>query len=400
MIHPMSHPGEDSSIARVSASSYVGVAWSVFSLLKPAPFKEVGSMSERRFLRFLSAVIGLTVPLLLAGSVAAVDGVIEINQEKALAGGVTAGDAAGFPVLISVRGSYRLTSDLDLTVVVDPPNTSAIEITTDDVTLDLNGFVIHGTTFCGGVPVVTSCSPTGTGMGVDATGRRNVSVSNGTIRGMGSHGFGASSPSTGDSRVENVRASNNGGAGIRIGNQCLVKGNTTIRNGWMGIFAGNQCMVKNNVAEGNNNNGIQSDTGSTMIDNVSSFNGGTGVLGNIGSTLIGNTATNNTGVGIYTAQGVISQNTATENDGDGISGTWSTVVNSTAIGNGGDGIQAQNAATVIGNTSQGNTGFGLRLGPGTPSAYTGNNVDSNTAGTVTGGFQIGTNGCNGNTTCP
>ena len=53
----------------------------------------------------------LSVALTLAwSSVAwAVDGVIEINQHRALAGGVTAGDTAGFPVTLSQRGSYRLT---------------------------------------------------------------------------------------------------------------------------------------------------------------------------------------------------------------------------------------------------------------------------------------------------
>jgi hypothetical protein len=59
---------------------------------------------------------------------AAVDGVIEINQSRALAGGVTPGDAPGFPVTISARGSYRLTGNLDLTApgaANDPVNTHA-----------------------------------------------------------------------------------------------------------------------------------------------------------------------------------------------------------------------------------------------------------------------------------
>jgi hypothetical protein len=47
-----------------------------------------------------------TLSLFIA-SAAAVDGVIEINQAKALAGGVTPGDTAGFPVALSAPGSYR-----------------------------------------------------------------------------------------------------------------------------------------------------------------------------------------------------------------------------------------------------------------------------------------------------
>ena len=38
------------------------------------------------------------------------DGVIEINQAKALAGGVTAFDGPGFPVTVTAPGSYILTS--------------------------------------------------------------------------------------------------------------------------------------------------------------------------------------------------------------------------------------------------------------------------------------------------
>jgi len=49
---------------------------------------------------------------LLGGPALAVDGVIEINQARANAGGVTLSDGPGFPVTIDHNGSYRLTSDL------------------------------------------------------------------------------------------------------------------------------------------------------------------------------------------------------------------------------------------------------------------------------------------------
>ena len=49
--------------------------------------------------------VAIAVGALAAGPVSATDGVIEINQARALAGGVTVGDAAGFPVLIiAARG--------------------------------------------------------------------------------------------------------------------------------------------------------------------------------------------------------------------------------------------------------------------------------------------------------
>ena len=67
----------------------------------------------------------------------AVDGVILIDQNRALAGNVTPGDAPGFPITISQRGSYRLLGILSV-----PTNTNAIELTVSDVTIDLNGFSI------------------------------------------------------------------------------------------------------------------------------------------------------------------------------------------------------------------------------------------------------------------
>ena len=51
----------------------------------------------------------LLVTLLAAAPAAhAVDGVVLIDQSRALAGNVTPGDTAGFPITISQPGSYRL----------------------------------------------------------------------------------------------------------------------------------------------------------------------------------------------------------------------------------------------------------------------------------------------------
>src|SRR5438128_1949460 len=67
----------------------------------------------------------------------AVDGVILIDQNRALAGNLTPGDGPGFPVTISQPGSYGLSSNLTV-----PLGNHGIEITADGVTLDLNGFGI------------------------------------------------------------------------------------------------------------------------------------------------------------------------------------------------------------------------------------------------------------------
>lgn len=64
------------------------------------------------------------------------EGVILIDQDRALAGNTIPGDQTRFPVSISRPVSYRLASDL----VVGPA--SGVVITADDVNLDLNGFTL------------------------------------------------------------------------------------------------------------------------------------------------------------------------------------------------------------------------------------------------------------------
>ena len=63
-----------------------------------------------------------------------------ITQAKVNTGNFTPGDAPGFPLTISVRGAYKLTGNL----TVPNADTTAIQITADNVTLDLNGFGIYG----------------------------------------------------------------------------------------------------------------------------------------------------------------------------------------------------------------------------------------------------------------
>src|SRR6266436_5075236 len=91
----------------------------------------------------------LAPALLLAGlscNMYAVDGIVLIDQNRALAGNVTPGDTPGFPVTISLSGSYRLSGNF----TVPNANTTAILITAHNVTIDLNGFSILGPTVCTG----------------------------------------------------------------------------------------------------------------------------------------------------------------------------------------------------------------------------------------------------------
>jgi hypothetical protein len=113
-------------------------------------------------------VFGLIIAVFASAAAYAVDGVILIDQNKAIAGSVTPGDAPGFPVTISQPGSYRLSSNLTVTNQA----TRAIQINANNVSLDLNGFSIIG-------PGIFP-----TEMAINGDGRKGVRIFNGVISGF------------------------------------------------------------------------------------------------------------------------------------------------------------------------------------------------------------------------
>lgn len=290
---------------------------------------------------FLSAVCG--------ASSAHAQGEVLINQNKATTGNVTPGDVAGFPVTLTRAGSYSLSGNL----TVPNANTSAIEITVEDVTVNLNGFSIVGPTQCSAVGAPASCRDTGTGIGVNASLHKNITVLNGTVRGMGSSGV-----STGGSgaHVENMHVISNGGVGIVASG--IVIDNTVNANGSTGISAVG--VIRGNTSFGNAAGGISSSSGATVTGNNASANGTDG---------------------IFVVEGTVSGNTTN--------------------GNRDDGIQATSAA-VTNNTVLDNSDFGLSLGA--TAGYAVNNVNdnkgSNTSPQVSGGINLGQNVCGGDTVCP
>ena len=191
----------------------------------------------------------------LAGPAFAVDGVIEINQARAIAGSVTPGDFAGFPVSINSSGAYRLTSDLR-----PPSGFDASDVNADDVTIDLNGFNIVGV---GG----------GIADGISLTNHQNVELRNGTIRGFTRDGVFTNATSANvrllDLRlignsilgadlqgsgylVDRCTALSNPNGGIRVGEgslvtRCVIRGSTSF-----GLFLGTTSGYVGNVLTGNN----------------------------------------------------------------------------------------------------------------------------------------------------
>jgi hypothetical protein len=243
-------------------------------------------MSHLSWQRILWSSILASIP----SNVYAADGVVQIDQNRALAGSVTPGDAPGFPVTISQPGSYRLSGNL----TVPDADTTAIQITADAVTLDLNGFSIIGPAICA-IRSMTCPSP-GRGIGVQAgglqiEGPRGVRVRNGSVRGMGLQGIFM----TGDgSFVERVAVDSNVGGGMIVAGSVFESAATI--NGSFGIVA---VTVRDCTATKNLGDGIVLNSSGVATGNLSSFNGGYGISVPFG-TAIGNTVFLNKSSGVST----------------------------------------------------------------------------------------------------
>ena len=192
----------------------------------------------------------LSLLLLLAPAVAsAAEGVFEINQTCAVQTGCFGGDAPGLPVTLSTRGSYRLTSVLSFNSVFGPLSSSFIEITGQDVDLDLNGFGLR----CSNVLTGDPCTGT-TAAGVSLTGvARKVRIHDGSISGMPGDGvFGVNSSQI---QLENLRVSESGRNGLQANTGSRIEGCTVVDSAQQGIVAGTDSIVSRNVVQ--NSGGIQ-----------------------------------------------------------------------------------------------------------------------------------------------
>jgi hypothetical protein len=243
-------------------------------------------MSYSSWRRTLCSVVLAAFPC----SIYAVDGVVLIDQNHALAGNITPGDTPGFPVTISQPGSYKLSGNL----TVPDANTTAIQIAADHVTLDLNGFAIIGPVVCTSSPAV--CPPAGTGIGINAdngpgkAGPRGTKVLNGTIRGIGQTGIVITGTGA---YVEKLTVNSSGGNGFVVAGS--VVNSSAILNGGFGILA---ITVLSSFATDNHGNGIVLDgSGGVAIGDIASFNGGNGIQSPNG-TVTSSTMVRNTGFGI------------------------------------------------------------------------------------------------------
>jgi len=258
------------------------------------------------------------------------DGQIKIAQ--------TAGTT--FPIQINEPGSYVLTSNLSVAAAY----VNAININADNVTLDLNGHCIYGP---------------GTGRGIYAVNRYNITIKNGIVRGFydGIYLYNDYDHEGAGHRIEGIQASNNGHDGI-YALYSTVTNCTANNNGSFGISAFNS-TVTNCTANNNGSFGI------------SAFN----------STVTNCTADSNDEYGISASHSTVTNCTANNNGKYGIYAYRGTVTNCTANYNGTNGIYAK-YSTVKGCNVRYNTGYGIWMGTNYHNYIYRNAASGNSAGQI------------------
>jgi hypothetical protein len=166
---------------------------------------------------------------------------------------------SSLPCIITNSGSYYLTTNLT------GASGDGIDIMTNDVTLDLNGFTLLGT---------------GSGVGVNVLNpARNLSIRNGVLDSWGNGGVNATNGY--NCQLERLRESSSGGPGLVTGSNCVVLICTATRNTSYGIAVGNNCIVRDCTANGNlgqNGFGIDVANGCIVNDCNASGNESGGIL--------------------------------------------------------------------------------------------------------------------------
>lgn len=366
----------------------------------------------------------LLVLTLVPGHTNASDGAIEISQACAAAGCFGL-DSPGFPINLALRAHYILTSDLEVDTPLPVP---AIEISSDSVTLDLNGFTIRGGTVCtatGAIPNVVTCTPggtTSTGVTIAAApaGRfAGITIRNGNIEGMLNSGIGATLG--GNVLVENLNVRNIDGTGIALARTARLQRSSVLltsasgitadveawiesvsvqASGGSGISTAGHATVTRTLAFGNGLHGILVGSDSIVMDSNARRNGGSGVQAAFGSRLSRINASQNGVSGVFfNTEGVVTDSVFIQNVDDGVHCIGVCLVSGNTIRqNGGDGIEILDGGTVLRNVVNVNSGFGINTVGGT-ALYDENNLNGNGTGgtqyTDGGGVSGGSNFCGG-----
>jgi parallel beta-helix repeat protein len=256
---------------------------------------------------------------------------------------------SSLPCTISNSGSYYLTTNL-----FGSDGQDGIIVNANNVTLDLNGFILDGTIAVGGSVAQGKSGPqsrtVGSLNGINATsGVVNLVVRNGSLRGWGHSGVAADNC---DGAVfENLQISGSGSWGLVSGRRSTVRDCTALNNPGGGITADEHSLVTGCMSAGNGGNGYWFPNSATARDCVAKDNGADGFSGGDVSSFTACTSRDNGGgVGFSVGAGsVVNGCTATANGQAGIACGVNSVVKDCSVRNcGNGGIVADNGSTISG----------------------------------------------------
>lgn len=226
----------------------------------------------------------------------------------------------GFPIVINQPGSYFLTQG-----ILGEAGKDGIQITTDAVTLDLNGFTLAG------VP--------GSLKGVHVTCGAPcylIQIHGGNVASWGGDGIDMGLANSG--QITSVQILGNAGNGVTVQESYDIVSDCTVGgNGGEGVDAGSYPVdVRNSYIGSNGANGIVAGS-STVEGNSIGYNAGHGISVS-GGIITGNTSTNNGQDGILVTLGscLMTDNNADGNQGNGfeVLGPYCTIARNTAGDNG------------------------------------------------------------------
>jgi parallel beta helix pectate lyase-like protein len=205
---------------------------------------------------------GIVVAALASGWAASASAsVIIITQQNALAGGVTPGDAKGFPVTLSLAGSYRFDTNLAV-----PAGVNGIVVASHYVDIDMNGFRLYGWNGAGTQRVANYGVISNYGIS---------KIHDGFISGFKFAGI----YTPGNSNqwlIQNMTIAANGGSGILTASYARIVNNTIDSNASSGIICGEFCHVEGNLVASNAHYGIYLTSG-LVLGNTVADNGNHGI---------------------------------------------------------------------------------------------------------------------------
>jgi parallel beta-helix repeat protein len=283
-----------------------------------------------------------------------------------------------YSYVISHSCSYYLTGNVETSA-----NKAGIQISADNVTIDLNGHTLSST------------YPTPGFSGINSANRKNITLRNGNVKGFlngvyfsgyntrnikifdmnvdsSGNGFyvmglySEGNYSGGGHTVKNCTASDNKKTGFLIYESSTVENCAALNNDGNGFNVQSGSTVKNCKATANLGKGIIVSNDSAVINCTTRYNTEHGIYTSNGCVLDGNSVSNNKKYGIYVGSScVVKNNTLSSNLSYGIHSSVGCVISDNTVRDtdGSGGIYAGDGSTVKGNSCYSNKGYGIYCRP-------------------------------------